>query len=74
MEGLRVSVCWDVDGCGHNVVENIGDIGDEGAKALAEALKVYSGSLGTLDLQSECPRFVPSALHHQTDNRCDDST
>eukprot|EP00959_Pyramimonas_sp_CCMP1952_P452841 9467252-Pyramimonas_sp.AAC.2 len=49
-------------------------IGDEGATTLAEALKVYSGSLGTLNLQSECPHIACSALHHQTDSRCDDST
>ena len=49
-------------------------IGAEGAAALAEALKVYSGSLGTLNLRGECSRFAFSALHHQTDNGCDNST
>ena len=33
------------------------NIGDEGAKAIAEALKVFSGSLNALDLSSACPTF-----------------
>ena len=33
-------------------------IGDEGAMAIAEALKVFKGSLNTLDLQSECPSLL----------------